>query len=250
MISTFWKQALCFRILETDNSFPYFGNHIYFSVFWKPIKFLMMHYIFMADVIKSRNIPKKKQFIDQLDQLVKDINKKNPENILSPLTITLGDEFQAVIKSSNAVFQILFDIDQRIITEKLDISLRYSIVYGEIDTAINKKIAHKMYGQGLTDARKQLDLMKNDKKRYSIQIDESVDQMLNGLLYLYQSLIDQWKKSDFDKLAILFKSNDYHDLVRSKIYENRSGAWKSYQSLRFEEYMLLKQLILETLRNE
>mgnify|MGYP000477635068 CR=1 FL=1 len=68
----------------------------------------MQHYIIMADVISSRTITKENDFMGQFKQLIEETNTTFASNILSPLTITLGDEFQGVVDSAKTLFKLLF----------------------------------------------------------------------------------------------------------------------------------------------
>jgi hypothetical protein len=67
----------------------------------------------MADIITSSNNAKQASLMKEFKQLVKKLNSTFSENVLSPLTITLGDEFQGVIKDiSSAVTLIIFAEEQ------------------------------------------------------------------------------------------------------------------------------------------
>ena len=55
-----------------------------------------MNYIsLIGDIVNSRGIKSRDTFQKKLDSELKKINKENP-NLLSPYTLTLGDEFQAM----------------------------------------------------------------------------------------------------------------------------------------------------------
>ena len=63
------------------------------------------HYIIMADIISSRTIDKKEDFMGQFKALTSLANKRFKDSIVSPLTITLGDEFQGIV--SHVDYQIV-----------------------------------------------------------------------------------------------------------------------------------------------
>ena len=75
----------------------------------------------MCDVVKSRN-KDQKQLIKELKQTVLFINRKYSKDILSPLTITLGDEFQGIIKNVESGLSIIIEIEEYIIKKKFDFS--------------------------------------------------------------------------------------------------------------------------------
>ena len=125
----------------------------------------MKHYILMADIVDSGNKNQSK-LMDDFKLLVKEINDSYHSKILSPLTITLGDEFQSVLKDLTTAIKIIIDIEEKIIINQFGFKLRYMLNQGEIDTSINTKIAYEMLGQGLTDAINILNDSKKDKNRF------------------------------------------------------------------------------------
>ena len=76
-----------------------------------------MKIIVMADVIGSskRN---GKTLMNALKAGVTYVNKKDKQFILSPMTITLGDEFQGVVKNPHAALQIILDMEMYLISLK------------------------------------------------------------------------------------------------------------------------------------
>ena len=118
--------------------------------------------ILMGDVVGSRTL--ESQGVQRaLSDAVEAINTQfsPPENskqtnrpqILSPLTITLGDEFQGVVSDLAAAVQILFAFEEYRVQEALPFGLHFVTYVGPIDTELNREIAYGMLGPGLTHAR-------------------------------------------------------------------------------------------------
>lgn len=208
------------------------------------------YHIIMADIISSRQINKKDDFMRQFKALTNLANQEFKNHIISPLTITLGDEFQGVVDSSETLFKLLFFLDESIIAAKYSFELRYSMVYGEIETEINKKIAYEMYGSGLTKAREALKNVKLSGDNYFISLNQKTDNQLSLCMKLYQSIKSEWKLSEFEIVSAFLNNNDYKDLKRMGLYKTRSGAWKKGKSLRINEYNIIKQLIFNIIDNE
>lgn len=80
--------------------------------------------------------------------------------ILSPLTVSLGDEFQGVIKDMTSCFRIVFSLEEFIVEHSLSLKLRYVVNFGDIDTQISDRVAYGMLGKGLSDARELLNSLK------------------------------------------------------------------------------------------
>lgn len=198
----------------------------------------------MADIIdsghKNSNI-----LIAQLKTLVSYINKKYKAELMSPLTITLGDEFQCVGYSMQTGLKIIFELEELIIEKEYDIKLRYVLLYGKIDTEINSRIAYEMLGDGLTNARKFItELKKDDRRIFFHDIKNELSIIVNDALFIYQSFVDDWKPKD--KISVNeFLKNDNYKIVANKIKTDPSSAWRRRKSLKIREYKAIKSIILK-----
>lgn len=207
----------------------------------------LQQYIIMADVISSRQLKEKTAFMAQFKQLTALANTQFGPQIVSPLTITLGDEFQGIVNNAETLLRLMFFLDEQIIAQQLPFALRYALVYGRIDTPINTQIAYEMYGPGLTRAREALKETKDKGGHYFVQLQTGVDPQLQLCLKLYQAIKTDWKFSEFKIVSAFLNHDDYKALERLGLYKTRSGAWKKKKTLRIEEYNTVKALIFKIL---
>lgn len=208
------------------------------------IRNFMNYSILMADIINNRREESNKLMFD-LRKLVFIINKKWKKQVLSPLTITLGDEFQGVIHNLENAYKIIFDIEELIITHNLKLKLRYVLNYGKIDTPINNRIAYEMLGDGLIVAREKLNSLKKNTNRFHVIIapDIKKQQLINDLFKLYENYIDNWKKNEYHIVREFLSGKDYQEIA-GILDVNISTAWRRKKSLNIEEYNICKNLIL------
>jgi len=201
------------------------------------------HYILMADVVSSRS-KDQKQLMEDFKIITEAINYKHSKKLKSPLTITLGDEFQGITKDVNAALQIIFSLDEEILIRGAGFKLRYVLLEGQIDTPINDKIAYGMLGEGLTNARKALQEAKLTKNRYHIILKNSeMSKALTNSFIIYQGLTDDWKiVRDRELLTEFLKGNDYK-IVADELGKTRSQIWKREKSLKINEYIATKEVI-------
>jgi hypothetical protein len=203
----------------------------------------MKHYIVMADVLSSRNFPQIELY-DNLGSLVDLANKTYSSSLLSPLTITLGDEFQCVVKSLKDACDLVFFLEEHLATSNFGFKLRFVICYGNIDTPINPVRALGMLGSGLTNARAVLTSAKKVKHRFNVLLDNAGKEeiLANGLL-IYQAIVDKWySRKDKQFIATMNKEKDYK-IVASKMNVSRSQTWKKYNTLNFESLFALKRML-------
>lgn len=202
-----------------------------------------LHFILMADVIGSRTAQPIK-LMESFRSVILSVNQNAKKKIISPLTITLGDEFQGVIKDFQSALDIIMLIEEEIIYQKARFKLRYVLFEGEIETGINRKVAHEMLGSGLTEARSFLTELKSINDRFYVKISNSEkSEVINNALRVYQGIIDDWQVDNDYEIVSSFLENSDYKIVAEKLNKNRSLMWKREKSLRYKEYVSLKQVI-------
>ncbi|MEN9336229.1 MAG: hypothetical protein RLZZ500_1216 [Bacteroidota bacterium] len=204
----------------------------------------------MADIISSREKNQNQLMID-FKELAVEINNLYKDVILSPLTITLGDEFQCVLKDLSSAINIILTIEEVIIHRKLNFKLRYVLNQGEIETPLNKKIAYEMLGSGLTEARLKLNEAKNDKSRFKIVIDHKLkNSILIDAFKIFQTITEKWVVSkDYEVVSNFLKFKDYK-IVSETMNKTRSQLWKREKTLNIESYFSIKNIINLTAINQ
>ena len=81
--------------------------------------------------------------------------------LASPYTLTLGDEFQVLLRQASGCFLDLLRISADLYPEQM----RFALALGEIDTAINPKQAIGMDGSAFHRARAGIDQLKAGRER-------------------------------------------------------------------------------------
>jgi len=201
-----------------------------------------MENILMADIVKSSSKPGDK-VMEEFRGLVKSANKRFKNQIASPLTITLGDEFQGVVKQLNSAVQIVFFLNEQILENEHGFALRYVINYGRIDTEVNPERAHEMLGEGLTKARALLESAKQNKVMvYVCGLEEKQQRELNLAFALYQAIVEDWPEKDYKAVSSFINLRDYKQVAK-ELNRDISSAWRKEKTLKMKAYFDAKQLI-------
>ncbi|MEP0004896.1 MAG: SatD family protein [Balneola sp.] len=198
--------------------------------------------IFMGDVVNSSDYDGK-VLSKGLKELVESTNKKFGKAILSPLTITLGDEFQGILSSVSSGIDLLFHLEEELLRTEPDFKLHYVLLLGEIETEINPDIAYEMMGKGLTEARKMLSSKKRNRKRFRFKLqNKEQTEQLSRIFEVLDTIILNWKKEDYP-LILNMINNDNNSEVGELHDKNRDQIWKRRKTLMINEYNLLKDFI-------
>lgn len=207
------------------------------------------YFIVMGDVVKSRTY-NGEDLIRHFRDIVNSCNQELSDCILSPYTITLGDEFQGVAKSLHCSVQSVFYLEEATLREQLPFRLRYVIHFGEIVTEINPAIAYEMVGPGLTRARELLAAKRRGRPRFLVdRPDQYLATQLNRLFGVIASLTQEWDIEDSRLIYDMLASDD-NNAIANKYGKDRSQIYKRRRTLHISAYKALKAVILDMSQGE
>nr|VFJ57530.1 MAG: SatD family (SatD) [Candidatus Kentron sp. DK] len=205
---------------------------------------MVLRYILMGDIIKSREYDAT-QLRRKFLRLVSSCNETLTDGILSPYTVTLGDEFQGVASSLGKAIEAIFHMEETAFLREPRFRIRYVTVYGAIDTPINPTIAHTMMGSGLARAREMLTNRGRTPRRFRFHLgDAYLDNQLNRLFSVIDGLSERWRAEDARLILDMLHNTNNRD-VGAIHAKNRSQIWKRRNYLLIEEYRAVKETIVE-----
>jgi hypothetical protein len=120
----------------------------------------MPHLVLIADVIGSRDLPNRAEVQRRLRNSLAARNQaRGPQGLLSPYTLTLGDELQAVLAQARGVFRDILTIA----ADLQPVALRFALAIGDIETPIDPERAIGMDGSAFHRARAGVDQLKQGR---------------------------------------------------------------------------------------
>ncbi len=201
-------------------------------------------YILMADVVASRK-REPQILIAEFREAVRSVNRELADGILSPFTITLGDEFQGVVKTLLDSTRTILWLEELRYKGMLNSELRYVVNYGDIATPINPIIAYGMIGDGLTEARELLNDKRRGRSRYCFHLkNERLSMQMQRLFDVLSALTRAWKPQDASLIFDMINTMNNEE-VGEKHGKNRTQIWKRRNTLFINEYESVKKIILE-----
>lgn len=186
------------------------------------------HIAIIGDLKGSRQIADRAQAQLQIKQALEDINHAYPECIVSRLTLTLGDEFQALITPEKRMMQMLDDLAMRL----ENYPFRLGIGYGEISTAIDKNISIGADGEGFWQARAAIDYVHDNNaggkvKTHISGFGKLHDELLNALFEASDTIKHSWTKLQAQTFKLMLKQNIYSPAFEQNLFAQAIGISES-----------------------
>jgi hypothetical protein len=136
--------------------------------------------VLMGDVVASERAQSLKAVHRAFNDAVNFANAHYAADIESPLTITLGDEFQGLTRRLAHAWRIATTLRLKLLAA--NVSCRFVIGMAQLDTPINPRRAWNMMGRGLAETRDKL----NDKRssnayRFSLRGETLIELLLDAV---------------------------------------------------------------------
>ena len=199
-----------------------------------------MYLALIADVIDSKMVQERFDLQKQLEKTLQTMNELFGEFLASNFTLTLGDEFQGLLKVDAPVFQIIDTLR----SELTPTQLRFGIGLGEILTDIDPLQSIGADGPAYWNARAAINLVhqKNDYGNTQIYFSsgkEKQDFFVNALIASGEAIRSGWRGSQEEILL---------DLLKRCVYSENFSQQDLAQSLAINPSALSKRLKSSSIR--
>lgn len=171
-----------------------------------------MYLALIADVIDSKMVQERLDLQKQVEKTLQKMNELFGDYLASRFTLTLGDEFQALLEVNAPVFQIIDTLR----SELNPTQLRFGIGLGEIVTAIDPLQSVGADGPAYWNARAAINFVhqKNDygnTQIYFLSGKENQDFFVNALIASGEAIRSGWRDSQEEILLNLLKRSVYSE---------------------------------------
>jgi len=147
--------------------------------------------VLIGDIIASRKIKERDRFNAALLQTLDALNARNSA-IISPYTLTIGDEIQAVFDRAEFIFKDMISILCAIHPH----AMRFSLAIGAIISPINSRQAIGMDGPAFHSARDGIDDLKKSGHLFSVAGERIPAYSLHlHTLYLISHNVSKWNET-------------------------------------------------------
>lgn len=133
----------------------------------------MLVTVITCDVIGSRKVQRVPRHIDHA---LSKLNTKHRTDLIARFAVTLGDEFQGVLRSSSQVYHIRMEIEQM-----LRLPIYAGVGIGKAETTNDSNSSH-MTGEAFIRSREALNFAKKKKREFILTTgNEVIDVAINSL---------------------------------------------------------------------
>lgn len=194
----------------------------------------------IGDIIQSKTLKNRNDIQIKLQEVLNSVNKKYSEDIASNFMITLGDEFQGLLKYGNNAINIISEIEIKM----YPVQIRYGIGLGEITTNINRDIPLGSDGPAYYNARKMIESLKSMEKKVktsdsNIMIaseNTSIDILLNSIFSLCATIKGKWSDRQREIVFAYHESADSQNKVAEKLGIKQSSVNKGLSNACYYSY--------------
>ncbi len=174
-----------------------------------------MYYAIVGDMVNSKKITNRLKMQEKLKAYLEKINQEYKEIIAANFIITLGDEFQGLLKSPLYLFDILYKTQ---IAMK-PLKIRFGIGIGDILTTIDNKMSIGSDGPAWWFARDMINDLKSNQKglkrianiKVAGEFDQDLLDLININLSICYSIMKNWTSEQREVVEYIISNYGLND---------------------------------------
>ena len=214
-----------------------------------------MYYAIIGDIINSKGIGNRIEFQKKLGGVLTQINSVYEDDIAANFLITLGDEFQGLLKSPGHILEII----EKIKFSVYPVKIRFGIGMGEIHTEINRKMAIGADGPAYYHARNMVNELKALEKgkmntganiKFGAKGKAPVLDLINTTLSLCSYIESKWtqKQRELIEESIFCRMSQRE--IAAKFNLSQSSVQRRFKSAGYYNYLSALETVNRILADE
>jgi len=198
-----------------------------------------------ADLVKSTRLPNRAAVQEKVKEALRNINSKFNKEIVVKFSFSGGDEFQGLMRSAKAAFNIVKEFQKQL----YPIKAYFGVGLGTLSTGLAKTTV-EMDGECFRLSRQAIEQAKKDKQEIVFRTgDQEKDDALNTVMSLISAIKSSWKDIhyrriwDYEQLGSLEKVAEKEKVSIRAISKTLQIA--NYEALKRAKEFVDKQLQVE-----
>lgn len=186
------------------------------------------YYALIGDIIESRHLANRAQQQEALNQVLDNLNDRYQAHLASRFSLTLGDEFQGLVKVGAPIFQMIDELRLAL----PDLNLRFGLGLGEILTSINPALSLGADGPAYWRAREAIQQVHQQHHYETVHVylvtgQEDQDAILNHSLALSEFVRSSWIQSQMETFRTILDLGYYQSRFDQKRVASALGLSSS-----------------------
>jgi hypothetical protein len=206
--------------------------------------------VVIGDIVSSKKVEKRSALQNKLQEVFNHLNTSGTENhLISPFTITLGDEFQAVYEKADCLFLDSISILESAFPQKI----RFSFGIGEISTDINRLQSIGMDGSAFYFAREGILALKKQRGDYKFNIygleDPELEKLFNNFLRIYSNLLEGWNKNRYFILRNTMTGKPVKEIAK-ELKLSETAVYMNIYDGNIREIIAIQEVMINHINNK
>ncbi|MEI6100571.1 MAG: SatD family protein [Eubacteriales bacterium] len=211
----------------------------------------------IGDIVDSRQYQSRLNLQNDLKRVMSNINIEYGAEAASKFSVTLGDEFQGLLKRPDTIF----DIVDMIMMQMHPVKIRFGIGIGEITTEIDPEMSVGADGPAYYCARDMINQIRTEEKgrenpkgnikfsagSYSSQFNED---LIKAVLALYSLTEKKWTESQREKIYEYMKHQDTQRDISKRLEVGVSSVNRGLKNAGFYNYLFAKNTMQNYLKEQ
>ena len=203
--------------------------------------------VVMGDIVGSESSGSQRRLSNIFNRAVSRANEANLDHLISPLTITLGDEFQGLTSSLTRGFRVVTELRLGLLVH--GIRCRFVLGTVKLETKVNTETAWNMMGEGLPQARKKLNnKVDPNAYRFSFAADPAREQLLDAIGLSLTSIEEDWTETQL-KYVEMRQEVDSVEQIASRLKITPRSVYKVLEAAKWKYYLIQKSAIENGMAN-
>lgn len=212
--------------------------------------------VIIGDIIDSKKITNRNEVQHKLKKVLQDINRNYANDIVAKFIISLGDEFQGLIKNQGNILKITFDIER----ELTPVKLRFGVGIGSVNTDIDFDNSLEIDGPAYYRARKMIQMIEDKKSQYT-ENDSNImvcfgdgksdgEEVINAMLGVCGAIKSRWTKRQ-NEIINAYLTNGLNQYKTAKFLGiAQSSVNRALKSAKFYSYLVAMNKLEAFLKRE
>lgn len=196
----------------------------------------------IGDIIDSKKSDDRNTIQKKMKEVLEHINKQYQGFIASKFMITLGDEFQGLLKDRSMIMTIITEIEMLM----FPVEIRFGVGIGDITTDINFNNSIEIDGPAYNRARDMINTLQKKKSQYeevysNIMLctgeeNKEIDYLMNSVLSVCSTLKRNWSKRQVEIITEFIKCGENQYKAAEILKITQSSVSKALRNSNYYTY--------------